>query len=61
MEGPREERLHLKGSAGVSCSSLEARAANSRDIMKMERTIVVPVVNVLWNICQNTLDYTHCH
>lgn len=32
------ERLHLKGSSGVSLHSFEARTAPSPDVIKMERT-----------------------
>lgn len=45
VEGYREGQPHLKGCAGVSFRSLEAHTPTS-----MERTIVVPVVDVLWSI-----------
>lgn len=42
VKGRRGERLHLQWT--VSLSSLEARTATLRRIMKTEHTIVVPVV-----------------
>lgn len=47
IEGHREERLHLEGSAGVPCGSFEACTATSRDVMKMEHAIVMHMVGVL--------------
>lgn len=46
VEGHRQERPHLKGSAGVSHSFLQVCAATLRDAIKMERTIVVRVISV---------------
>lgn len=46
MEGRRRERLHLQGTLGVSCSSLDARTTTSRDIVKMERTM-----SRVWKVC----------
>lgn len=43
----RQEQLHLTGSTDVFWSSLEASMATFKDVMKIERTIVVHVVNVL--------------
>lgn len=38
VEGFREEWPHLKRGEGVSCISLEAYAATSRDVMKIHLT-----------------------
>lgn len=46
-EGRREEGLHLKGSADVVCSSLEARKGTSREGNKLERPVVARVVRFL--------------
>lgn len=37
--------LSHTGAEGLSCSSLKARTANLRDVMKMEYRIVVRVVS----------------
>lgn len=36
-----KNRLPLKRSTDVSCRSIEASTATSRDVLKMERTIIV--------------------
>lgn len=56
VEGSKEEQMHFTGSKGVFCSSLEARAATLRDIMKIASAIVVRVVGVLGSICNDTVS-----
>lgn len=46
VKGHRQERLHLKGSAGVSCRSFEVCVVTLREVMKMEHTIE-EVISVL--------------
>lgn len=48
LSGHLEKQAHLKWSAGVPCSSLEAPATTLRNRMQMDRTIVVCVLSVLW-------------
>lgn len=56
-EGCREERLHLKGSVGMSGSSLEAHMAISSNVMKVEHTIVLCVVSEVFSKVNGS--YTH--
>lgn len=46
VEGHKDKWLHLNGRASVTCNSLEVRPAAIWDAMKMERTVVILVVNV---------------
>lgn len=43
----------------MSCSTLETRADTSRNIMKMDRMIVVSVVGILSSFCRDDLRYMH--
>lgn len=52
MKGPREERLHLNRSPGVSCSCLDHHTVDSRDVIEMECTIVMGVVRISLRIME---------
>lgn len=43
----KRDLFHLNGSAGLSCSSIELRTDNSKDMMQMECTITAHVVSEL--------------
>lgn len=56
MECLGEEWLDLKGSTGVSFSSLEAHKATLRGIMEVKCTIAMGVVSVLLSICKSNVS-----